>query len=384
MRESGLDRKIKILHVLDSLAIGGMERVVIDVVNGLDPQRFDQAVCCLSRKGEAAQYLVESVRCIDLEKGANADYLMPVKIARVFRELQPDIVHTQSWSGVDAAIAKLIRGRGRLVHSEHGRNLPHIYSEPLKRKIARRALYHFADAVFAISNEVRDYYCRETGFPARRMSVIPNGIDMQRIDGIDIGGVRQELGIDADDFVIGTVARLDMTKDTMTLARAFAGFYREEQSLGAKPGLKLLVVGDGDQKAALEKFIVEQELKSAVIFTGLRQDVPRLLGAMDVFALSSLSEGLPITVLEAMVGRLPVVATHVGALPELVEEGVTGFLVEPKQADVMAARFAKLYRNRELTRQFGRIARRKVEREYNLDRMLQRYEELYLQVINGK
>src|SRR5262249_42488114 len=234
------NRKIKILHVLDSLAVGGMERVVLDVVNGLDPMRFDQAVCCLSRKGEAARHLREGVVCIDLGKGSDAGYLMPVKIARVLREQQPDIVHTQSWSGVDAAIAKLIVRRGRLVHSEHGRNLPYILFEPLKRKIARRALFHLADAVFAISTEVRDYYCRQTGFPAGRMLVIPNGIDTRRIDGADTRSVRQELGIEAGDFVIGTVARLDKTKDTITLARAFATLFRNEQGFEAGMGLKLL------------------------------------------------------------------------------------------------------------------------------------------------
>src|SRR5262245_52523636 len=111
MHERCLDRKIKILHVVDSLGVGGMERVVIDVVNGLDPLRFDQSVCCLSRKGEAARHLGKGVPCIDLGKGANADYLMPMKIVRVLRERQPDIVHTQSWSGVDAGIAKLISRR---------------------------------------------------------------------------------------------------------------------------------------------------------------------------------------------------------------------------------------------------------------------------------
>src|SRR5262249_20453460 len=159
--------------------------------------------------------------CVDLGKGDGADYLAPLKIARVIRREAPDIIHSQSWSGVDAVIAKLLTG-ARLVHSEHGRNYPHLDSEPLKRRIARRRLYHLSDAVFAVSNETRDYYCRETGFPRDRMRVIPNGIDVRRIDdpgGDDPGGgAREELGIGADDFVIGTVARLDATKDSITLA----------------------------------------------------------------------------------------------------------------------------------------------------------------------
>ncbi len=370
-------KKIKILHVLDSLGIGGMERVVIDVVNGLDRALFDQAVCCISRKGEAARFLREGAECIDLAKGAEADHFMPFKIASVIRIQKPDIIHTQSWSGVDTAIARLMTRDSRLVHSEHGRNHPYIRFEPLKRKIARRCLYHLSDAVFAISNEVRSYYCRETGFSDKRMRVIHNGIDARRIDASNPQGVREELGIAMDDFVIGTVARLDTTKNTMALARAFAKSHGSLQ--GSK--LKLLVVGDGDQKEEINDFLIERGLSHAVILTGSRHDVPRLLGAMNVFALSSLSEGMPITVLEAMCARLPVIATNVGALPEMVEENRTGFLIDPNDEESLSSRIAGLCRNRDLAREFGAAGRLKVEREYSLDRMLQSYAGLYLKVL---
>jgi sugar transferase (PEP-CTERM/EpsH1 system associated) len=353
-----------------------MERVVIDVANNLDQSRFDHAVCCISRKGEAAPYLREGTRCVNLGKGAGADYLAPVKIARLIGAESPDIIHTQSWSGVDAAIAKMMAGAARLVHSEHGRNYPHIHSEPLKRKVARRCLYHLSDAVFAVSAEVRDYYCRETGFPRERMQVIPNGVDLRRIDRAD-GGARAELGIGAEDFVVGTVARLDATKDTITLARAFARLYRYRR----ERNLKLLIVGDGDQRAAIENFVAEQGLSAAVIFTGLRHDASRLYGAMNVFALSSLSEGMPLTALEAMAAQAPVVATNVGALPELVEEGGTGFLVEPKDDQALAEHLARFYSEPELARRFGEAARRKIEREYSLELMLRRYTDLYLSVV---
>jgi sugar transferase (PEP-CTERM/EpsH1 system associated) len=378
------EKKIKILHVVDSLGVGGMERVVIDVVNGLDPAVFDQTVCCISRRGESARFLNGRAGCIDLGKGSGADYLMPFRIARVIRAERPDIIHTQSWSGVDAAIAKLMTSGARLVHSEHGRNLPYIHGEPLKRRIARRCLYHLADVVFMISNEVRGYYCRETGFPIDRVHVIPNGVDPRRIDEADRWGVREELGIAADDFVIGTVARLDSTKDTMTLARAFSKLHRSRQEGRRQTGLKLLVVGDGDRKEGIEKYFVDQGMREAAIFTGVRHDVPRLLGAMNLFALSSLSEGMPITVLEAMCASLPVVATNVGALPELVEEGATGYLVEPKDSEKMAERIARLCDDREMALDFGAAGRRKVEREYSVDRMLERYRELYLKTVGSK
>jgi sugar transferase (PEP-CTERM/EpsH1 system associated) len=354
-----------------------MERVVIDVANGLDPARFEQVVCCISRRGEAAGQLSDGVRCIDLGKGDKADRLMPLKLARIIRRERPDIVHSQNWSGVDTALARLLTPGVKLVHSEHGRNHPHWIKQPLMRRLARRGLYHLADSVFAISGEVREFYCSQTGVPAERLQVIQNGIDVRRIDEADASGIREELGIGPDDFVFGTVARLDLTKDTITLVRAFAAVALPRRD----PKLKLLIVGDGDQRARLEELVGMLNLNRVVIFTGLRHDVPRLLRAVDVFALSSVSEGMPLTALEAMAAGLPIVATEVGALPELVEEGKTGFLVPMRHAVAMSDKLEKFITNRQLAKTFGEEARRKVEREFTLERMLQSYAELYESVL---
>jgi sugar transferase (PEP-CTERM/EpsH1 system associated) len=376
-----MNRKYRLLHIIDSLAVGGMERIVIEVANGLAPALFEQAVCCLSRMGDGAAQLRDSVRCIDLGKGAGADYFMPRKIARVIREFRPDIVHSQSWSGIDAAIATLLSPRIALVHSEHGRNYPYLHFEPLKRRIARRLLYARADAVFAVSAELRDYYCKQVGFPTDRMRVIPNGINLERIDGAEAGNLRGELGIAPDEFVIGTVARLDKTKDTLTLCRAFARIVRN--SAGEKRPLRLLIVGEGEQKETLRKFSLEQGLVHEILLTGVRHDVPQLLKVMDLFSLPSLSEGLPITILEAMSASLPIVAARVGALPEVVEEGVTGFLVEPQRDDLLSERILRLYEHRAEAAAFGRAGRKKIESAFGIDGMLRQYEALYLRVLKS-
>lgn len=379
-RQRMKERKIKILHVIDSLGVGGMERVLVDIANGVDLARFEQIVCCISRRGEAAGQLRDEVRCIDLGKGDKADRFMPLKLARVIRRERPDIVHSQSWSGVDTALATLLTPGVKLVHSEHGRNYPHWQRQPLLRRLARRGVYHLADAVVAISGEVRDFYCGQTGFPAERVQVIPNGIDVRRMNEADARGIREELCIAPDDFVIGTVARLDLTKDTMTLARAFAAIALPQRY----SNLKLLIVGDGEERAKLEEFVRRMNLDCIVIFAGMRREAPRLLQAMDVFALSSVSEGMPLTVLEAMAARLPVVATNVGALPELVEEGKTGFLVPIRHAAAMSDKLEVFLTNRQLARTFGEAARRKVEREFSLERMLGSYAELYESVLKER
>jgi sugar transferase (PEP-CTERM/EpsH1 system associated) len=367
-------KRIKIMHVIDSLGIGGAERVVINVANGLDPEIFEQIVCCISSRGRAARLLDERARCIDLGKGPKADHLMPLKIARVIRKEIPDIIHTQSWAGVDGVIAHVIARGSRAVHSEHGRSLPNVNGEPVRRKMARRCAYHMVDLVFTISEEMRQYLCRETGFPYKRMLVIPNGVDIGKIDSADGRGLREELGLSAKDCVIGSVARFDPTKDLASLIRAFAHLCSRYKG----QSLKLLLVGDGSERPALEKLASEMEVRDRMVLTGFNDNVPRLLRAMDIFALSSITEGLPIAVLEAMCARLPVVATKVGALPEIVTGEVSGLLVEPRAPQAMAEKLARLVNDPDLRRRFGASARRKIEQEYSLDLMLRRYGEMYL------
>lgn len=371
-------KKLKILHVLDSLNVGGMERVVINVANGLDPARFEQAVCCISRLGTAAHLLNANVQRFDMGKGDERALLMPGQIARLIRRERPDLIHTQSWAGMDGVIARTLTKQGKLVHSEHGRNLPYIHHEPAKRKVVRRIAYELADAVFVVSEEMRQYFCRETGFALERMRVIHNGVDVAEIERADARGIREEFGLAATDFVVGTVARFQETKDLPTLVRAFAQL-RQRQ-----PHAKLLLIGDGAERGRLTALAAELGVAADVHITGIRHDVPRLLRALDAFALSSLSEGLPISVLEALAAGLPVVATSVGMLPELLREGENGCLVVPGDFATLAGRLELLATERNLAHRLGAAGRQTVERNYSLAVMLRRYEELYLSLVNAE
>jgi sugar transferase (PEP-CTERM/EpsH1 system associated) len=369
-------KKLKILHVLDSLNVGGMERVVINVANGLDPARFEQSVCCISRLGTAAHLLAPHVQRFDMAKGDERALLMPWQIAKLIHRERPDIIHTQSWAGMDGVIARALTRQGKLVHSEHGRNLPYIHHEPPKRKLVRRCAYELADAVFVVSEEMRQYFCRETGFALKRMRVIHNGVDVAEIEAADPCGVREEFGLAATDFVIGTVARFQETKDLPTLVRAFAQLRQRHANV------KLLLVGDGAERQRLEQLVAQLHVGAAVIITGIRHDVPRLLRALDAFALSSLSEGLPISVLEAMAAGLPVVATNVGMLPELLREGENGFLVAPGDVAALAKRLELLVTKHDLADRLGVAGKQLVQCDYSLAAMLRHYEELYLSLLN--
>lgn len=366
--------RIKILHVIDSLGIGGMERVLLDAANGLDRNLFSQSICCLSARGELARFLRDGIDVIELGKGAGPDRLMPVKIARLIRRIGPDIVHSQNLAGADVAIARPAAGCFSHIHSEHGLNRAGRGPEPFRRRAGRGLLYRSCDAVFTVSDGLADYLCDQARFPRSRMRVIANGIDLKRIGQADRKGARRELGIGDDRFVIGTVSRLSPPKDPAALVESFAALCRR---LPGAP-LCLLVVGDGGLRQGLEKLAAGRGLSERVVFTGARADAPRLMAAMDLFALSSLSEGMPVTVLEAMAARLPVVASAVGALPEMVEDNATGFLVPAGDAGSMATALEILATDHSLAARFAAAGRSRVEIRFNSGIMVEKYTQLYL------
>ncbi|MFN0120050.1 MAG: glycosyltransferase [Blastocatellia bacterium] len=373
-------RRIKVMHVLNSLGVGGTERMLINLIQRMDTARFEHLICCVSERGAAASQLRPDIRLIDMGKGSARDLLMPRRIARMIAAEKPDIVHTRSWAGVDGVIARQLSGlpgrQPRLVHSEHGRNLPYIHFEPWKSRVVRRVVYHLADVVFTVSAELREHYCRETGFPPARVRVLSNGIDVTRFDQPeDDGAARRELGFGPDDFVVCMVSRLSPTKDFPTLARAFAALRREQE----RPA-RLLIVGEGSERAWLEGFASEQGLRNDIRLTGERNDIPRLLRAVDAFVLSSHSEGLSGAILEAMCARLPVVASAVGANPELVAEGQTGFLFPAGDQVTLRARLTWLRDNPEPARQMGLAGRRRAEETYGMENMVRQYSDMYAEL----
>jgi glycosyltransferase involved in cell wall biosynthesis len=246
--------------------------------------------------------------------------------------------------------------------------------DPLRRRVFRRFCYSLADEVFAVSNELRAHYAKQVGIAPKRINVIPNGVDLRRFcpDAAVRNRLRAQIGATDREVVLGTVGRLDPVKDHATLLLA------AEQVIAAGVPLKVVIVGDGPGRARLHDAIAgSSALRHRVVLAGESSKPEEWLNALDVFALPSLSEGMSNTILEAMATALPSVVTVVGANPDLVEEGKTGFLVDPRDVKSMAARVLTLASDGELRCAFGRRARRKVESDFSLHRMLENYLQLY-------
>jgi glycosyltransferase involved in cell wall biosynthesis len=253
-----------------------------------------------------------------------------------------------------------------VVHTKHGNN-----PAGRTRLLAWRAAARWVDAFAAVSPQTADVARRRREVDERRLSVIPNGIALDRFrrDPASRARIRRDLGIDAASRVVGTVGRVAAEKNQALLLRAVAPL------LG--PGAHLVVAGGGPLLGDLSALAASLGVAPFVHLLGVRADVPDVLNAMDAFVLSSTSEGLPLVVPEAMAVGLPVVATGVGGLPGVVEEGVTGFLVPSGDEGALRARLAMLLADPDQIRTLGERARSTALARFSADRMHRDYVALY-------
>ncbi|MGH8182830.1 MAG: TIGR03088 family PEP-CTERM/XrtA system glycosyltransferase [Rhodanobacteraceae bacterium] len=367
-----------IAHVLYRLHTGGMERMLVKLINHTS-QRYRHAVICLEGYGGLRNQIESAdVSCVALNKQPGKDWRCYFRLWRVLRDLKPDLVHSLNFGTLDAAPIAKLAGVRRVVHAERGRDASDPRGESRKYRRMRRWLLPFIDRYLAVSMDLQHWLTDAVGIPPSRVVCIPNGIDVKAFDpAARAYGMRPLLGSFAPPGTlwIGTVGRLDPVKDQAGLISAFSDLC--EMLPDMRERLRLVVVGEGPQRHALESQIVRTGVSSQICLLGKRMDVAALLAEFDVFALSSIAEGMPGVVLEAMASGLPVVATAVGGVGEVVSAGVTGTLVPPGDPKALATALAGYVRDAALRTRQGKAGRERVEVCFSLQKMLSAYTALY-------
>ena len=357
-----------VLQVVLSLNPGGTERLVVELVKRLRPE-LPMAVCCLDEEGSWGEGLRhEDINVVALRRREGFRPQLGRAIARAAAQHGARVVHCHHYSPfVYASIARLWAPHLKIVFTEHGR-LSDAGPSP-KRRTANRVLAHAPRTVVTVSSELKQHLVAE-GFPTDRVNVIYNGIDVGPLpDAAARARVRGQLGIDDRAIVVGTVARLDPVKDLQTLVRAVG-------AQAASRPMTLLVIGDGSERGPIEAAARNAGVGSFVRFLGHRDDARDLLAGCDVYANSSISEGISLTILEAMAAGLPVVATRVGGTPEIVDTSC-GRLVPSRDPASLAATLSELAADASLRCALGRAARARVEQRFTLDRMIAEYRDAY-------
>jgi glycosyltransferase involved in cell wall biosynthesis len=366
--------KHRVLHVLANLGAGGAERMAVHIVLGLNRRRFEPAVVAYSGRygSDLEQQLDQAgIKTWFLGKGPGFEWRTYYRLHRVFKEFRPDIVHTHVHV-MRYAFPSLVYFKPRLmVHTVN--NIAECEIEPRARWLQRLA-YRRGVIPVAVAREVAASLERVYGIGNSRVvwNCVPT--DLYASPHTPRSAWRAKQGFSEKDVLFVCVARFAPQKNHDLLISAFA------KGPAADPKAHLVLAGQGVLRAQLQVRVNELGLTNRVHFLGLRTDIPDVLGAADIFALSSDYEGNPLSVIEAMAAGLPIVSTAVGGVPELLHNGREGFIVSPGSAEQLSEAMVTLLKDADLRTAMGAAAAVRAKSKFNVSAMVRAYEELYEQV----
>ena len=368
------DKRPLVVHLTYSLDFGGLETLLVDCVNRMPAERYRHAIVCLTRYSAFSDKITQpGVELIALHKAPGYGLGTHRAFWQLLRRLRPAIVHTYNLSALEYNLTAALAGVPVRIHAEHGRDASDPAGINRKHNFLRRRLAPLIDAYIPVSDDLQRWLGAVVGIPAAKTQLIANGVDTTRFT--QQPGAASDSPWGAGDFVIGTVARIQDIKNHRGLVEAFA----QLRALlpAQRDRLRLSIIGDGPLMPALRAQVAAAGLQHVVWLAGARSDIPQLLHTFSVFCLPSLAEGTPVSLLEAMACALPVVASRVGGIPEVVTEGEHGFLVAPNDPAALAAALARYATEPALARQHGAAARLRVEARYSMTAMLSAYLGLY-------
>jgi glycosyltransferase involved in cell wall biosynthesis len=386
------DGRIRVLRAIARLNMGGPALHVSYLTKGLEPLGYDTTLVAGElTHGEDSMSFVAREQGIDVRRVPQlrreiSPLYDPIAVSRlvsVIRETRPHILHTHTAkAGAIGRAAALLARDARppiVVHTYHGHVL-RGYFDPVRTEIFReteRALARTSTRLIAVGPEVRDDLVALGVAPAEKFVVIRLGIDLE---GRAIGGEGAELrrlyGVPHDKFVVGWIGRMTQIK---RLPDVLLGF-RRLLDLGVDATLCL--VGDGPGRAAAEAHARELGIARDTLFLGYQREVAPYYALFDAFLLPSANEGTPVVAIEALAAERPVVATRVGGVPDVVDDGADGFLVEVGDVDGLADRLARLARDPELRARFGRTGRERVIPRYRVSRLVEDVDRLYRDLLD--
>ncbi|MFA4989589.1 MAG: glycosyltransferase family 4 protein [Candidatus Omnitrophota bacterium] len=380
----GSGNKVNLLYVVTQLELGGAQKQLLSLIRGVSQERFNLFLFTgleglLVEDALAIPHL-ELQRCRFLKRPIQPiqDFLALINLYVFIKRHNIGIVHTHSSkAGFLGRLAARLAGVKVIIHTVHGWSF-HKYQPFLLRRLfilLERFSALFTDKLVVVSS-----FDREKGLENRigiqsRYSLIPYGIDYAEFD-IKDSSVRCELGLNSRDLVVGMVACFKPQKCPQDFIK-LAGLVNR-----SIPGVKFILAGDGILRKRVERLIAGSHLEGKVILTGWRRDIRRVLSALDVFVLTSLWEGLPVTVLEAMAAAKVVIATDTGGVREAVENGRTGFLIQPHDVEGLAKKLVSLLMEDELRVKLGRSAREYLKYHFKADAMIGNTEALYASFMN--
>jgi sugar transferase (PEP-CTERM/EpsH1 system associated) len=370
-----------VVHLVEALDSAHMESGLLNLIRHLPAERYRHAVVCLRDQGDYEAGLreqgVDILKLHQHKEGGPSGLLHYLRLYRVLRILQPDLIHTRDRAGLPAQLVAALAGVRLRVHAEHGREIARPGQNGFRDRALRRLLRPLIDHFIAVSSELEHWLVESVGVEPAKVTQIAGGVDsVQFHPRLGPAAAVGPPGFMHDGvFVIGSAGRMDNAANHVTLVDSFLRLIASPHP--AHQRLRLLIVGDGPARAECQAMLNRAGAGARAWLPGARQDTPQLLRAMDLFVLPSPFEDRSNAVLEAMASGLPVVATAVGATAELVHAGFTGILVPPMSAELLAAAMSDYCRIPEMAARHGARARSQVIARHSMPAMARDYLAVY-------
>ncbi len=360
---------LKILHLTLHLNIGGREKLIVGLNNRLNQLGYFSAIACLKHSGELSTQLLKKTEVKEFKKRDAVDLSIVWGLIKYIKFRKFDIIHCHNpGTLLYGYLAGKLSGNKIVINTEHG----FVTEKTLLGKLKDKLLYNLVDGITVVSKKLKKDLGNQYKINSNKIKVVSNGIETSIVKE-NKDRSRKRLGLyNKGYYYIGIVARLTKVKNHLMLLKAIKAINNENITI------RLLIVGSGEEKINLEEFVKKNTLSKNVIFMGDRNDIPTILNAIDLFVLSSKSEGLSMAILEAMSAGLPVIATDVGGNNELIKNEENGILVPSNDSDSMADAIRRVIRNKNLAKKFGTNGKEKFNLTFTIEIMTEKFLDLYL------
>ena len=367
-----------VVNVIYSLGVGGLENGLVNLINQTPPSRYRHTIICLKEATDFKNRIKSGdVEVFELHKREGNDLSIFLRLYKLLKKIQPDIVHTRNLSAIECQLPAFLAGVRYRVHGEHGWDTFDPEGDNRKYQLLRRFFKPLVQRYIPLSSHLEDYLKDKIGVQESKIRRICNGVDTEKFHPLQSSDTLPENYPFTDSrlFVIGTIGRMQGVKDQITLVKAFNQLLSKQPELREK--LRLVLVGEGPLREEALALLTTSGNAALAWLPGTRDDIELILRQLELFVLPSQAEGISNTILEAMASGLPVVATNVGGNPDLVVDGETGLLVPRENPEAMASALECYLNNPQLLNKHGEQGLARVMEQFSLDKMVEKYLGLY-------